>query len=111
MEEFAAELVDHRWGSGAPGQPWLGFEADGRLHGSDGCNRLMGEWTLTEDRVDFSRLVSTMMYCEGVDTWLNGAVSARLVQDACGDRLEVLKAGGQVIGVLPRKEPDSGITA
>ncbi|VXB16001.1 META domain-containing protein [Citricoccus sp. K5] len=111
MEELAAELIDHRWGSDAPGQPWLGFEAGGRLHGSDGCNRLMGEWTLTAQRADFGRLVSTMMFCEGVDTWLNGAVSARLLHDASGDRLEVLDAAGRVIGVLPRTVPDTGVTA
>ncbi|XKH55883.1 META domain-containing protein [Citricoccus nitrophenolicus] len=111
MEELVAELIDHRWGSDAPGQPWLGFEAEGRLHGSDGCNRLMGEWTLTAERVDFGRLVSTMMFCKGVDTWLNGAVSARFVPDASGGRLEVLDAAGQVIGVLPRTVSDSGITA
>ncbi|MFC0248711.1 META domain-containing protein [Citricoccus parietis] len=111
MEELAAELIDHRWGSDAPGQPWLGFEAGGRLHGSDGCNRLMGEWTLTAERVDFSRLVSTMMFCKGVDTWLNGAVSALLLHDSSGDRLEVLDAAGRVIGALPRAAPDSGTTA
>ncbi|WP_313822230.1 META domain-containing protein [Citricoccus sp.] len=111
MEELAAELVDHRWGSDAPGQPWLGFEAGGRLHGSDGCNRLRGEWTVTAERIDFGRLVSTMMFCEGVDTWLNGAVAARLLQDSSGDRLEILDPAGRVIGALPRAVPDAATTA
>ncbi|MEW1981810.1 META domain-containing protein [Citricoccus sp. NPDC079358] len=111
MEELAAELIDHRWGSDAPGQPWLGFEAEGQLYGSDGCNRLRGEWTLTAERIDVGRLVSTMMFCEGVDTWLNGAVSARLLLDTSGERLEVFNPAGQVIGVLPRAVPDAGTIA
>ena len=47
------ELTDHRWGSDAPGQPWLGFDAEGGLYGSDGCNRLVGQWVLTGDRLEF----------------------------------------------------------
>ncbi|MFB9069772.1 hypothetical protein ACFFX0_00585 [Citricoccus parietis] len=51
------------------------------------------------------------MFCKGVDTWLNGAVSALLLHDSSGDRLEVLDAAGRVIGALPRAAPDSGTTA
>lgn len=96
------ELTDSRWGSDAPGQPWLGFDAEGRLYGSDGCNRLTGQWTLTGDRLAFGRLVSTMMFCRDVDTWLRGAVTARWVRDPAGERLEVGNAAGEVIGELER---------
>lgn len=97
------ELTEHRWGSDAPGQPWLGFDTEGRLHGSDGCNRLMGQWTLVGDRLEFGRLVSTMMFCRDVDTWLLGAVGARWVRSPAGERLEISNAAGKVIGVLDRQ--------
>lgn len=106
MEEFTAGLVDHRWGSEAPGRAWLGFDAGGRLYGSDGCNRLMGQWRVAGDQVVFGRVASTMMFCEGVDTWLAGAAAARLVRDGSGEWLEVSDAAGRVIGVLERGDRD-----
>ncbi|MGM7670086.1 META domain-containing protein [Microbacterium sp. A93] len=96
------ELTEHLWGSDVPGQPWLRFDAGGRLYGSDGCNRLMGQWTLTGDRIEFGRLVSTMMFCRDVDTWLFGAARARWVRGPAGGRLEVSNAAGEVIGALER---------
>lgn len=116
MEELAGrmdELTEHRWGSDAPGQPWLGFDAGGRLYGSDGCNRLMGQWTVAGtagDRLEFRRLVSTMMFCRDVDTWLLGAVAARWVRDPAGGRLEISNAAGDVIGVLERQRTATGLS-
>lgn len=102
------ELTEHRWGSDAPGQPWLGFDAEGGLYGSDGCNRLVGQWVLTGDRLEFGRLVSTMMFCRDVDTWLLRAAAARWVRDPAEERLEVSDAAGDVIGVLER-DADAGL--
>jgi heat shock protein HslJ len=95
------ELTAYRWGSDAPGRPWLDFTPDRRVVGSDGCNRLAGPWQPSAVGVALGPLVSTMMYCQGVDTWLAGARAARLL----GDRLQVLDADGAVIGELPRDRP------
>jgi heat shock protein HslJ len=93
------ELTAHRWGSDRPRQPWLEFAEDHRLSGTDGCNRLVGEWSRSEGGiVVFGPLVSTLMFCDGVDTWLRGATAARQL----GDRLEILDAAGAVMGELPR---------
>lgn len=102
------ELTAHRWGSDAPGQPWLRFEADGGLHGSDGCNRLSGRWILTGDRLEFGRLVSTTMFCRDVDTWLLGAASAHRESDAAGERLRIRNAAGEELGVLLRQDAGGG---
>lgn len=80
------------------GRPSLLLAADGGLTGSDGCNRLMGSWTADGTTVTFSPLASTMMFCEGVDTWLLGAASAELT----GDTLVVRDAAGAEIGTLER---------
>lgn len=87
------------WGTDEPGQPHVQLVADGTVTGTDGCNRLMGKWTFDEDVIHFQQMVSTMMYCEGVDTWLNGAASA-IVH---GDRLHIFSRGGVEIGTLHRQ--------
>lgn len=87
------------WGTDEPGQPHLKLDADGTVTGTDGCNRLMGKWTLGEGVIHFQQMVSTMMYCEGVDTWLSGAASAKVH----GDSLLVFDRGGVEIGTLHRQ--------
>lgn len=85
-----------QWGGEEPGQPSLVLWAGGRVSGSDGCNRLMGSWHAEGDGYLFSQMASTMMYCQGVDTWLSRLASAR---EADG-QLIVCDAGGLEIGRL-----------
>ena len=87
------------WGTKPPGQPQLTFQEDGTVTGTDGCNRLIGEWELSDDKVRLVNLASTMMYCEGVDTWLR---NARTVETR-GDQLHVFDCDGQKIGTLTRR--------
>lgn len=93
------ESVVGTWGSAAPGQPQLRFAEDGSVSGTDGCNRLAGKWTLENKVVIFQQMISTMMYCEGVDTWLSGAASARVH----GNALHVYDRAGLEIGTLVRE--------
>ena len=86
------------WGSTEPGHPHLQLIGDGTVIGTDGCNRLMGKWTLEDGVIHFHQMVSTMMYCEGVDTWLSGAASASRREVT----LQVFDRAGMQIGVLPR---------
>lgn len=79
-------------------KPYLELSEDGTVSGTDGCNRLMGSWTVDGSLVSFERLASTRMACEGVDTWLAAAASATLE----GDTLMVFDAGGKLIGSLVR---------
>lgn len=46
--------------------PYLVFEQTGRVSGSDGCNRLVGDFDVNDDVVTFSRMESTHMSCVGV---------------------------------------------
>lgn len=86
------------WGRDAPGQPRLEFTEDGRFAGTDGCNRLFGSWEQAGAEVSFGMAGSTMMACEGVDTWLLGVHSARID----GDALHVSDEAGTEIGTLIR---------
>lgn len=90
--------VEGTWGSSAKASPNLTFASDGTVTGTDGCNRLTGSWSVDGDVVRLARLASTMMYCEGVDTWLSGA--AQVV--VSGTTLEVRDDTGTKIGTLER---------
>lgn len=57
---------------------------DGRVAGSDGCNRLMGEWEFDEGIVTFRAVATTRMHCEGVDTSLSQMRTATLDDDGMG---------------------------
>jgi len=44
-------------------EPHLLFQAEGRLAGSDGCNRLFGSYSLEGEKITFGRMGGTMMAC------------------------------------------------
>lgn len=85
------------WGvSNTEGQPYLELTDDGAVAGSDGCNRLVGTWEAGDAAIEFSPLASTMMACEGVETWLGGATGAVI----SGNTMTVTDASDKVIGTL-----------
>ena len=87
------------WGDAhTRGVPYLELFDDQRLAGSDGCNRLIGGWEVQGDTVEFRKLASTMMYCEGVDTWLSQAATA--VRE--GATMTILNESGTPIGSLQK---------
>lgn len=98
----AASPVDSvvgTWGSMADNEPHLSFEEGGTVTGSDGCNQLAGNWFEHQDgRIVTDDLLTTLMECEGVDTWLSGIA----LVDVEGDRLVVMDADGEEIGTLDR---------
>lgn len=86
------------WGTGADGKPQLVLAGDGTLTGTDGCNSLSGSWEASGDTVEFGPIITTLMACPGVDTWLAELDSAQLD----GSVLRILNADGQEIGTLAR---------
>ena len=86
------------WGEDAPGQPRLEFTEDGRFAGTDGCNRLFGSWDQDGAEVTFGMTGSTMMACEGVDTWLERLHTGRVE----GEILHISNVAGDEIGTLTR---------
>ena len=89
------------WGTAnTTGEPWLVFEEDGSFNGSDGCNGVFGSYTVSGDTVSLDDMGSTLMFCEGVDTWLSEAASARVD----GDTLIVRDQAETEIGTLERAE-------
>lgn len=88
------------WGEKANAKPYLELSDDGSVAGSDGCNRMTGNFTVDGDTVTFGQLASTLMACEGVDTWLSKAETATVD----GDTMTVFNTKGDEIGTLDRAE-------
>ena len=86
------------WGVDQRGEPNLHLAKDGKVSGSDGCNRLMSTWTQDGDQVKFTVVAGTLMACEGVDTWLSAMESATIK----GDTLTIKGPAGKKIGELKR---------
>lgn len=95
----SAPSIEGVWGDpDAESTPSLEFQADGTYAGTDGCNRVGGDYTQDEDTIDLGMMRSTMMFCEGVDTWLVTATEATLTADELVFRNEK----GAEIGTLAR---------
>lgn len=75
------------------------FDQAGFVTGSDGCNRITGQWYLVEDELTFQQLSGTMMACDNIDTWLSKAAGASIK----GDVMTVTDAKGAVLGTLDRR--------
>ncbi|ALV46772.1 hypothetical protein MB46_16000 [Arthrobacter alpinus] len=75
------------------------FDQAGFITGSDGCNRLTGQWFLAQGKLSFSQFGSTTKACEDIDTWLSKTAGATLE----GDVLTLTDASGAVIGTLDRR--------
>ncbi|MGO4534679.1 META domain-containing protein [Leifsonia sp. 2MCAF36] len=87
-----------RWGSTSSGQPNLDIQNDGTFSGTDGCNRLSGQGQIDGDQITFGAIASTLMACEGVDTWLSKAATGK----ASGSTMTILDKAGSTIGTLKR---------
>lgn len=95
----SAVSVVGTWGEpDVQGKPSLIFEEGGQLHGSDGCNNLMGGYDISGAEVQFINIASTMMFCEGVDDWLSQAATAQVTDTS----LTVFDESGAQIGTLTR---------
>ncbi len=79
-------------------EPSLELHEDGRLTGTDGCNRLMGRWVLEDGTVRFQEVAMTMMACPDVDQWLASAATAVPSEQT----LLVYDGEGNEIGSLTR---------
>lgn len=90
------EVFPGTWGSDASGEPNLTIDDDSSFAGTDGCNRLNGQGTISGDTFRFGNFTTTLMACEGVDTWLSKASTAKVID---GD-LVVYDQNDEKIGTL-----------
>ncbi len=87
------------------GEEWVGTGTehlvmnDGEVRGSDGCNGILGSYSVDGDRLSFSLGIGTLKACLGVDTWLRRIRSAEI----SGDTMTVYDRAGERIGTLSRR--------
>jgi len=79
--------------------PRLVVGQDGSVTGDDGCNAFEGRWDPADAQIAFSDVASTLMACDGVDTWLSGLATA--IVD--GDTMTIQDGAGATIGELHRR--------
>ena len=91
--------------SGSRTAPSLQLSSEGRVAGSDGCNRLVGSYKLDGDRIRFLPLAASRMSCSA----MNGrdADFQRSVMEAAqwrinGSGLQLLAEDGRVLLLLER---------
>lgn len=80
----------------------LVLHADGRLAGSDGCNRLMGRYALDGGKLSFGEIAATRMACaglDGADARFQAALAAVQGWQVQGDTL-ALWADGRAVARL-----------
>ena len=104
----------------APSKAYLEF-ADGKVTGSDGCNRISGSAEISGDVITFGPIASTKMACPGVQGTeavheaLTGEVTWRIdynvltLTSASGAGLQ-LQADEKSIGNNDKQAPDAGAT-
>lgn len=90
--------VTGTWKSDEAGEPQLVLDDDLAVTGSDGCNRIVTTYELTDGVVKFASSLSTLKACEGVDAWLSALKTAKID----GETMTVLNAAGEEIGTLHR---------
>ena len=98
----AAPTAVGTWTGEGNGQqaPSLELQQDGRLAGTDGCNRLMGTWKQDGDSLTFIQIASTAKFCEGVDVWLSGLETGTID----GETMAIFDKDGSEIGRLTKTE-------
>jgi heat shock protein HslJ len=96
---FGSSAFTGTWGEDAPGEPFLAISDDGTFTGNDGCNDFEGTGTVSGDTFEFGPFATIQQACEGVDPWLNIAVTASVD----GDTLTVYKRDGDPIGTLEKR--------
>ncbi|SJN16424.1 hypothetical protein FM104_00885 [Microbacterium esteraromaticum] len=88
-----------QWGEVGERSAFLTVLDDGTVAGSDGCNGMSGAWSVSDGRVVFSDMITSLMMCSGLESELQGSVVAAV---ASGDTLYVLDENGGLSGVLSR---------
>jgi XRE family transcriptional regulator, regulator of sulfur utilization len=84
-------------------QPAIQFVAEGRVAGTDGCNRVSAPYTLNGERITFGPMIATRMACPGADdvqrrfaAAFAGASGWRIA----GGRLELYGATGKPLAIF-----------
>ena len=88
-----------QWGEIEEHAAFLTISEDGTVTGSDGCNGTSGTWSITDGRIVFSDMITSLMMCPNLETAMQGPVVTAV---AHGDTIYVLDEHDKVTGMLTR---------
>jgi heat shock protein HslJ len=95
-------------------EPHLVFQPDGRVSGADGCNRIMGTYTVKGDAIAFGQVAGTQMACTDtaeVERRFRSALARSGHWRIQNNRLELIDATGKPLAVFERQEQPAPPTA
>ena len=84
-------------------QPSIAFVANGRVAGTDGCNRISAPYTQNGERISFGAMISTRMACPGADEVSRRfaeAIQGTAAWRIAGGRLEFHDATGKPLAIF-----------
>jgi heat shock protein HslJ len=87
-------------------QPHLVFGANGRLSGTDGCNRVTGSYIVKDNGIAFGEIAATQMACpntEEIASRFRAALKGTSHWSIVKDRLEFYGATGKPLAVFERR--------
>jgi heat shock protein HslJ len=103
LPRFAPETFQRWMARHPPRSTHLVFQA-GRLSGSDGCNRITGNYQLKGDAVTFGQMAGTRMACidapAEVERAFRDSLRSATRLTSAGDRLELFDATGNRVGAF-----------
>ena len=84
------------------------FDSNGQISGNVGCNSFGGNYEVSGDKITFSSIMSTLMYCEETSSQEQGILSTfsdnvELQFQMNGDTLMITSADGLSVVNLARK--------
>jgi heat shock protein HslJ len=84
-------------------EPYVQFQAAGRVSGSDGCNRFTGTYELKGNAITFGRLAGTRIACAQtaeIERAFHDAIGRAARWAMTGQRLELFDASGSRVALL-----------
>jgi uncharacterized lipoprotein YbaY len=94
--------------------PHLVFQTEGRVAGSDGCNRVAGTYQLEADAVTFGHMIGTQMACPDtgeIEKAFRIALSDAKRLTRTGNRLELFDAKGTRVAAFSTRVEGGGAAA
>jgi heat shock protein HslJ len=84
------------------------FDSNGQMSGNVGCNSFSGNYEISGDKITFSSIMSTLMYCEETSLQEQAVLSVfsdnvNLQNKMNGDTLTITSANGSTVVNLARK--------
>jgi len=103
--DLTPETLEGKWGANQAGEPFLEFNTDETVTGTDGCNGINSTYTIEGSTIHIEPWVTTAKGCPDIDTWLSEASTAEITDsNENADEMTFKDKDGKEIGTLIREK-------